>query len=291
LAKTGWIKLHRQIMDSKFYKEQRKFSKNEAWIDILLRTYHEDTIENKKGVDIFIPRGSFPVSIYQLSKAWKWDKKTVSSFIKYLVQENMITINNPATIEQEPIRKPNEETALELNEIEVPKNSPILSPKLSPIVSVVNWEFYQSASPKKSPNLSQKNPLKNESLPILFKEEKNIYSELFDFWNEQKIIKHNELTPEMEKAIDKITKELSVEQIKTCMTRYKKALDDESFFFTYRWSLVDFLNRKNGIKDFLDDGAKWVSYQNQNIKTEPAKTASQGTVFLDLEELENRWRE
>jgi hypothetical protein len=91
--------------------------------------------------------------------------------------------------------------------------------------------------------------------------ENNIHSRLFDFWNQQGIIRHEKLTPEMKKAIAKILKVLTLEQVMVCITRYKQIIEDEGFFFSYRWNLADFLNRKNGIKDFLDDGAKWVSYQ------------------------------
>lgn len=106
----------------------------------------------------------------------------------------------------------------------------------------------------------------------------NIYSRLFDFWNQQKIIKHEKLTPEMKKTITKILKVLSPEQVEVCIARYKQVLDDEGFFFSYRWSLTDFLNRKNGIKDFLDDGTKWASYQDHLKKV---KTASSSTPSKD----------
>ncbi len=104
-----------------------------------------------------------------------------------------------------------------------------------------------------------RNPIQSES---------NTYTELneniqqvYAFWNQQDIIVHQRLTPEMKNAITKIMKDLSPEQVMVSISRYKQVLDDEGFFFSYRWSLTDFLNRKNGIKDFLDDGAKWVSYQ------------------------------
>lgn len=222
MAKTGWIKLHRQIVNHEFYQEPRKFSKFEAWIDILLRANHEDSEEIKPG--------SFPTSYGELAKAWGWSKKTVWNFLRYLAKENMITLLGN---EKETVRET--------------------------VVVVVKWELYQS----KRNGKGNEKETKSESLPIIDKEEKNIYSEIFSFWNEQGIVKHQELTPAMRKAIDKITKELSLEQIKICMERYKTVLDDDSYFFSYRWSLVDFLNRKAGIKDFLDDGAKWASYQGR----------------------------
>ncbi len=82
MSRTGWIKLHRQIMDSEFYTEPRRFSKNEAWIDILLRANHEE--------EDGIKPGSFLTSYGELAKAWGWSKSTTWNFLKYLSQQDMI---------------------------------------------------------------------------------------------------------------------------------------------------------------------------------------------------------
>jgi len=245
--KNGWLKLHRQIMDSEFYKEQRKFSKSEAWIDILLRTYHEDTVDTYKKKPIEIKKGTFPTSYGELAKAWDWNKKAVYQFINYLIKLKMLSI--------------------ESNDFGNEKVT-----KKTTVVTVENWEFYQGGVTAKTTKKTTKLETKSEFFPIL-KEEKNIYSELLNFWNQQGIIKHAELNPEIVKAIDKISATLSLEQIKLCIERYRTVLKDESFFFSYQWSLVDFLNRRNGIKDFLDDGTKWVSYQNFINQQEPSKKA------------------
>jgi hypothetical protein len=245
MSKPGWIKLHRQIMDSEFYKEPRKFSKYEAWIDILLRANHEE----EEG----IKPGTFLASYGELAKTWGWSKSTTWNFLKYLSRQNMITF--------------------ELNENGTDRRT---------VVAIAKWDLYQG---KKNAKRNESGT-KNEFLPITEKEEKNIYSEIFSYWNEQKIIKHQELTPEMVKAIDKISKTLSLSQIKVCIERYKKILEDDSFFFSYRWTLVDFLSRKNGIKDFLDDGAKWVSYQSSKKEVKPLEQTS---IFIDDDELNSRW--
>ena len=39
----GWLKLHRKIKNTELWMEKRKFSKFEAWIDILLSANYEDT--------------------------------------------------------------------------------------------------------------------------------------------------------------------------------------------------------------------------------------------------------
>jgi len=39
----GWIKLHRKIQEHWLYQEKRKFSRFEAWIDLLMMMNHEDS--------------------------------------------------------------------------------------------------------------------------------------------------------------------------------------------------------------------------------------------------------
>lgn len=86
----GWIKLHRQIMDNPLYKQKRKFSKFEAWIDILLSVNHR---EGKVLIDYSVEtvnRGEFITSEVKLANKWNWDRKTVRKFLTLLQQEEMI---------------------------------------------------------------------------------------------------------------------------------------------------------------------------------------------------------
>ena len=43
-------------------------------------------------------------------------------------------------------------------------------------------------------------------------------------------------------------------------------LQDKKYFFNYAWSLIDFLKRKNGITNFLEEGSQWHSYVKQSSK-------------------------
>ena len=87
---------------------------------------------------------------------------------------------------------------------------------------------------------------------------------MFNYWNSKKIVPHRELTDERKKAIEKSLKLYSVDEIKTYIDRYNTILKDSKSSFNYQWNLVDFLNRKNGISSFTDEGSKWVSYCNSN---------------------------
>lgn len=83
---------------------------------------------------------------------------------------------------------------------------------------------------------------------------------VFDFWNEQNIFVHRELTAPLITAIKKAIAEYSESSVKEFIKRYKTVLDDRSYFFSYKWSLLDFLTRKSGIAAFTDEGSKWADY-------------------------------
>lgn len=87
---------------------------------------------------------------------------------------------------------------------------------------------------------------------------KNIYTnelEVLDHWNSKSIIVHKETT-ELLKVISKAVKSFGKSEIINCITRYSEILRDDAFFFDYKWSLKDFLTRKNGLPDFTDEGSK-----------------------------------
>ena len=85
---------------------------------------------------------------------------------------------------------------------------------------------------------------------------------IYDFWNEKKIIPHKTLTKEIGEAIEKALTIYSEDDIKTYIDRYAKVLNCKDYFWHYKWSLKDFLNRKEGISSFTDEGSKWQSYQD-----------------------------
>ena len=85
----GWISLHRKIQHNWLWIENRKFSKFEAWIDLLFSANHR---ENKILIDnelVCIKTGSFITSELKLAEKWKWHRTTVRSFLHLLEQEKM----------------------------------------------------------------------------------------------------------------------------------------------------------------------------------------------------------
>lgn len=98
----------------------------------------------------------------------------------------------------------------------------------------------------------------------------SIIEDIFIYWNSKNIIKHRELTEDISKAIEKNLKLYKEEEIKTYIDRYAKVIGDKNYFWHYKWSLKDFLSRKDGISSFTDEGSKWVSYcENTKNKEKP----------------------
>lgn len=92
---------------------------------------------------------------------------------------------------------------------------------------------------------------------------------IYNHWNSKNIINHKELTKETEKVINKTIKIYTKDEIIQAIDMYKEILDSD-FYFNYKWSLKDFLNRKNGISTFLEDGSNLINYKEWRKKSNGA---------------------
>lgn len=91
---SGWIKLHRSITEHWLYTENRKFSKYEAWNDILLTVNYAPAKTIIKGKIIYINRGESILSLESWGKKWNWDKSSVKRFLELLKKDEMIELKN-----------------------------------------------------------------------------------------------------------------------------------------------------------------------------------------------------
>ena len=105
----------------------------------------------------------------------------------------------------------------------------------------------------------------------------NLISNIFEYWNTKDIIKHRKINDDIDKAIRKALKKYTEEEIKVCIDRYAEVLKDEDYFYDYEWGLAEFLNRKEGIALFTDEGSKWVNYCKDKAK----KGANNATTMGD----------
>lgn len=90
MSGKGYIKLYRQIQDCWIWFADEKFSKAQAWVDLLMLANHSDKKFYFNGEVVNIKRGQNLTSIRALSERWGWSKDSVSRFLKLLENDGMI---------------------------------------------------------------------------------------------------------------------------------------------------------------------------------------------------------
>jgi hypothetical protein len=84
---SGWIKLHRQILDSLVFQDEKIFR---VWIYLLLRANHADTILLLSGKKTAVKRGSLITGRRSLSEAVNIPQTSLERILKFLCEEKMI---------------------------------------------------------------------------------------------------------------------------------------------------------------------------------------------------------
>jgi len=87
---NGWISLHRQIMDNPLYFSE-KFTKTQAWIDLLLLASTKNSFVNARGCIVRISRGQVGWSKERLAQRWRWSRRTVARFLDFLEESEQIS--------------------------------------------------------------------------------------------------------------------------------------------------------------------------------------------------------
>src|SRR5690606_18224969 len=83
-------KLYRRIQDHWLYEEKRKFSKFEAWVDMLMMANHKDNKFLLGNELVEVEKGSFITSELKLMERWGWGKSKTRDFLKLLENDQMI---------------------------------------------------------------------------------------------------------------------------------------------------------------------------------------------------------
>jgi len=101
--------------------------------------------------------------------------------------------------------------------------------------------------------ISEDKPKKKKKPTIKEKTFEFFEEEIFNYWNEQNIIIHKKATKSMFKFYLKLLEDgLDVEDIKKWIEVYWLVYNNPNTFFKYRWSLAEFLQRKNWCRVFCD---------------------------------------
>ena len=221
------------------------------------------------------------------------------------------------SIENKRINNNSETLSVTMNEtLSVTPSKDISKDKSNNIYSTLNSEAYVNEINKELENdllkkikskyskeliKDELEKLKNEglsSLDLLKELEKNLkykkkeikeecnkdIKTIFDCWNSKGIIKHKALSPVIKKSIEKALKDYKLDDIVQAINIYSEILNSQ-FYFNYKWSLSDFLNRKNGINTFMEEGSNKINYEEweknkdnisklnpKNIKVNPLET-------------------
>ena len=99
----GWICLHRKISEDDIWFLE-KFTKAQAWIDLILNANHKDNIIDIRGNLITIKRGQIGWSELTMSDRWKWSRNKVRGFLSFLekdgktIQQKLFKITTITTI-------------------------------------------------------------------------------------------------------------------------------------------------------------------------------------------------
>ena len=90
-----YIPISRRLFEHQLWCEERKFSRFEAWLDIIQSARFEDTKQLIGNRFIEVKRGQILVSLRFLAGRWQWSTKKVNSFLDLLIQDKMITKETP----------------------------------------------------------------------------------------------------------------------------------------------------------------------------------------------------
>jgi len=82
----GYIKLWRKLQDNYLWT-QDKFTRGQAWVDLLLLANHKPNSIMIRGIEIFVDRGQLAYSEITLSRRWKWSRNKTRRFLNFLSQK------------------------------------------------------------------------------------------------------------------------------------------------------------------------------------------------------------
>ena len=125
----GFVKIDRKMFDSPMWRERRRFSRFEAWLDIQRRAMTYDT----KGMG----KGEVKLSVRRTAQEWGWGIGTVSEFLRTLINTGMLFQTDRTSVysvNKEPNTNPNTLCADNQHSYEkVPNTNPNTSPNTLPI--------------------------------------------------------------------------------------------------------------------------------------------------------------
>ena len=116
-----------------------------------------------------------------------------------------------------------------------------------------------------------------------------VASNIIDYWN---TFEGTSISRGTDKVIMQILRTLNAvdnDTINLSIANYHTVLNDDSFFFNYRWSIQDFVSERNYAK-FIDGGSIWDSYKARLEKPKVEKPIIKYTEVNGYQELLNGYK-
>ena len=243
----GWIKLHRKLLENPIFQNE-KLLKVFVWC--LLKASHTEHAELVGLQKVSLRPGQFVYGRHKAAEELKIKESTLYKYMMWLKNEEILNIQS--------------------------------NNKFS-VVTVVNWDLYQIDEPKSNSKNSskvttkeqQRNTNKND------KNDKNninninnIYNAIFEHWNSKKIIVHKKLTDKIKRKIRGALNTYSPDEIKKAIDNYSTVLTSDEYYWTYKWTLEDFLQR--GVEKFLTDACFENYKKDKGISQQFTKAPNKG---------------
>lgn len=87
----GYIALWRKLRENPLWKERRRFSRAEAWIDLLMDTHWQDETVLLGTTIVSVKRGQALLSQRKKAAQWGWARNSVHAFLSMLKNAGMVS--------------------------------------------------------------------------------------------------------------------------------------------------------------------------------------------------------
>lgn len=223
------------------------------------------------------------ITISQFVKDTKLSKPTIQKCLKSLEKKEMI-------FKKQTGKGRGIKTYWKLNiEGNGAKNEPLIESngkEICPLTESNGKEILSEMVKNFSGNGKEICPTKDMYTKDIFT--KDIYIHIFEHWNTKNIIKHSILTDKMKVKIKSALKDYPETMILSAINNYAEVIaHPETYFFSYRWTLADFLQR--GLSKFLNEAKPLENFLHrkkpEEIKKEALKIIEKKGTKPDLQSM------
>lgn len=249
----GWVKFWREQFNH-WLSEKKPWCDGYAWAYLYSQANYKKGIVNFRNEYLPIERGQYITSKLKMSKKFGWTYRHVENFLKALESDQMIAYRTTnryivVTVINYSEYQGNDAESDEQNDEQI-RN------RLGTDDEQVKNEATQSKKDKKDKK---------------GKKDNNI---IYAHWIKQNIIQHKKNI--FESQIRTALQTYSVDEIITAITNYAIILHGEEYYWSYKWTLGEFLKR--GIEKFIDLNVA----KNNYLQNKTDKQKEEQSQYVEL---------